>query len=123
MVTSTTVLPPHHTAGARRNSRQPRPPRCATCGSATHSRARQVESIARCPKCRVDVCWLDGVALHEHPRCAACEVLAGPHHATPHLINGLCPPCARWAAKGLPEPADDLDGSGDLAAIGRQSGY
>lgn len=84
----------------------------------TRSRARQVESIAHCPSCEHDVCWLDGEALHDHPRCAACEVLVGPRHATKYLINGLCPSCAHWAAKGLPEPDDDLEEIAEPIAVG-----
>lgn len=120
MVASSSALSPHHTAGTRRASnRQARLPRCARCGTPTHSRARQVESIAHCPTCGHDVCWLEGVALHEHPRCRACEVLAGPHHATTSLIDGLCPACARWAAKGLPDPVDDAEDD-EALAIGRR---
>jgi hypothetical protein len=117
MVAPSPVLSSHHTSGSHRvNTRQPRPPRCAKCGTITHSRARQVESIAHCPTCQQDVCWLEGVALREHARCRACEVLAGPSHATPYLIDGLCPACARWAEKGLPDPSDDPEDDEILAA-------
>jgi predicted RNA-binding Zn-ribbon protein involved in translation (DUF1610 family) len=84
-----------------------RPPTCATCGHPTTSRARQVESIAHCPNCGEDVCWLDGQRLLSHDRCAACQVLVGPHHASTHLRDGLCPSCYRRRAKGRPVERDE----------------
>lgn len=87
-----------------------RAPRCARCGNPTASRARQVESIAHCSTCGEDVCWLDGIPLVSHERCPACQVLVGSHHATPFLRDGLCPSCARWRAKGLPLPEEELEG-------------
>ncbi len=85
-----------------------RPPTCASCGTATISRARQVESIAHCTHCDEDVCWLDGIFLVHHRRCAACQVLVGAAHATAYLIDGLCPACSRWLAKGLPVDKEEL---------------
>lgn len=85
-----------------------RPPSCATCGTPTTSRARQVESIAHCPNCGEDVCWLDGIPLSQHRRCVACQVLVGVRHATKHLRDSLCPSCSRWRAKGLPLPDEEL---------------
>jgi hypothetical protein len=94
------------------------PPRCACCGSPTRSRAQQVESIAHCPRCEHDVCWLDGETLHEHRRCAACEVLVGPSHATKYLINGLCSSCARAAAKGIADRDEELEESAEALLVG-----
>lgn len=94
-----------------------RPPACAVCGQPTLSRARQVESIARCAHCDQDVCWIDGIPLSQHRRCAACQVLVGPRHATTTLHDGVCESCESWLAKGL-TPAEDETYIEDLAVGG-----
>lgn len=94
---------------ARSLSSAARPPICASCGTPTRSRARQVESIAHCARCGEDVCWIDGIPLSQHQRCAACQVLVGTRHATLYLRDGLCPSCARWLERGLPLPEAEED--------------
>lgn len=87
-----------------------RPPACATCGGPTSSRAPQVESIAHCPRCGEDVCWLDGERLLSHSRCASCQVLVGPNHASTRLRDGLCLSCYRQRARGRALVPDEVEG-------------
>lgn len=89
------------------HSRTDGPPLCAVCGTRARRRAQLVDSIAHCPKCHVDLCWIDGQPIATHVRCKACGILIGPRHVTTHMRDGLCPPCLDWRSKGLPTPTDD----------------
>lgn len=54
------------------------------------------------PLDRSGTCQVDGIALGEHERCRACEILAGPAHVTLRLrANGLCAACAAREAQEL----------------------
>jgi hypothetical protein len=70
------------------------PATCAQCGERPIIQSYST-TVAFCPRCGTNVCWMDGVRLDRHPMCRACRIPVGRRHFTKSLdAMGMCPACA-----------------------------